>query len=262
MLERFEVLEAARVAHGDTILEVGAGGHAIATVPLAYLAGRAGRVLAAERERWSRFREVVSASGLGPRVRPVACDARRLPVRDDGVDLAVCVHGVRSLGGRPGSVAAVREMLRVAPRVFLAESLPEGRTDAQAAHLQMYDLREEVFRRSSGVIDDTRYPTLDQLSSLAESAGAVVERAVVVEPDLPHYLARFSRELVERLPPGPERDRLLRQWDAADAALRQHGEDHPPVGTVLARRTGAGARSGPRRRRRAGTAVSSKEVRG
>ncbi len=95
MLERFQLIESWEIPDGATVLEVGAGAHALATVPLAYRVGPRGRVIAAERARWSRFRSVVAASGLGRRVRPVACDARRLPLRDGAADLAVCVHGLR-----------------------------------------------------------------------------------------------------------------------------------------------------------------------
>ncbi len=127
-------------------------------------------------------------------------------------------------------------MLRAAPRVVLAESLPMARTNAQRAHLAMYDLREEVFLARSGRRDDLRYVPLEGLARLAELAGGAVDHVATREVDLPHYLARFPRDLVEELPAGPERDALLARWDAAEKMRREFGEDHPPVGVVTARR--------------------------
>ncbi len=236
MLERWLVLRNAGVASNSVALEVGSGGHAISTVPLAYLLGPNGRVLAAERRRWDQFRAVVAASGMVERVSPVRCDARRLPLRDDAVDLAVCIHGIRSLRGEDEMVSVFREMLRVAPRVFLAESLPIAKTRAQRAHLAMYNLREEVFHATTGRRDDLHYLPLEQLTALVERAGGAVKDSRVLDVDLPHALAYFPRSLVEAIPAVVRRDSLLRRWDAASAMLAQHGGDHPPVGMIWASR--------------------------
>jgi len=232
ILERFRVLRLAPDISGKKVLEVGSGAHAISTVPLAASVGPEGRVVAAERARWSRFRPVVDASGLGDRIWPVACDARRLPLRSNAAELAACVHGIRSLGDEDNIVRVLREMLRVAPHAFLAESLPVARTQAQRAHLTMYDLREELFSITTGARDDRHYLPLDHLASLAERAGGVVERSETLEVDLPHFLAYFPRSLVEAFPTGERREDLLRRWDEADGLRRRYGEDHPPVGVV------------------------------
>lgn len=236
MLERFEVLSRAGIEAGDTILEVGSGAHALATIPLAYLAGPSGRVVAAERSRWTQFRTLVSQSGIGDRIWPIGCDARRLPLRDDGVDLAACIHGVRSFRGEENTVRIFHEMLRVSPRLFVAESLPIARTDAQRAHLAMYNLRHEVFGAISGTPDDLPYYPVDRLASLAIHAGGNVEATLTLDVDLPHSLAYFPRSLVENVPDGEVRQELLRRWDEAVESLRRFGEDHPPVGVVVARR--------------------------
>jgi len=236
MLERHELLRRASVSAGAMVLEVGTGGHAISTVPLAHAVGREGRVLAVERSRWGQFREIVAASGLGGTIAPVTADAGHLPFRDSAVDLAVCLHGLRSLRGEENTVRVCREMLRTAPRILLAESLPIGRTPAQRAHLAMYDLREGVFAATLGAPDDLHYRPLDALESLVERAGGRVEWSETVEVDLPHFLAYFPRRLVERIPEERTRTDLLRRWDDADVMLKKHGEDHPPVGLIGASR--------------------------
>jgi len=236
MLERHEVLRSALVSPGTTVVEVGSGAHAIATVPLALAVGPRGRVVAVERARWDHFRAVVTACGMEARVDPVACDARTLPLRSDSAGLAVCVHGIRSLGGELNAVPVVREMLRVAGRVVLAESLPVAGSPAEQAHLTMYNLRSEVFRAADGAVDDLPYPTLRQLAELVGAAGGTVERAETLEVDLPHFLAYFPRSRVEAIPAGAARESLLRRWDEAEALRRRCGEDHPPVGIVTARR--------------------------
>ncbi|MGI0070799.1 MAG: class I SAM-dependent methyltransferase [Thermoplasmata archaeon] len=236
MLERHQVLQHAALARGSTVLEIGAGGQAISTVPLAFGVGDTGRVVAAERARWDRFMETVAAGGLQDRVLPVACDARRLPFRDHSFAQALCVHGLRSLGTEESRVDIIREMLRVAPRIFLAESLPIAENDAQRAHLAMYDLREEVFEATTGRRDDTHYLPLDQLARLVKRAGGVVERSTSIEVDLPHALAYFPRSLVESIAVASDREALLRRWDSANARRERNGEDHPPVGAITARR--------------------------
>lgn len=237
MLERYTVLGRAPVRSGRTILEVGAGPHAIATVPLALMAGPEGRVVASERARWGHFRAVVADSHLGDRIRPVACDARRLPLRTDSVDLSVCIHGLRSRGDEAETVRVLREMFRVSTDVFLAESLPLARTDAHRAHLAMYELREEVFLAASGRSDDLPYAPAERVASLVEGAGGVVEKTEVVEIDLPHALAHFPRSLIDGVPAGGLRESLREQWDRAEALRRRYGEDHPPVGIIHARRS-------------------------
>lgn len=236
MLERFQVLQQAGVNPASTVLEVGSGGHATATVPLAFETGSAGRVIAAERSRWNHFNEIVAASKMVPRVHPLACDARRLPLGSDSVDLSVCVHGVRSLGDEENLVAVFREMFRVAPRAFLAESLPIAKNDAQRAHLAMYNLRQEVFEEANRRRDDSHCLPLDTLSLLVERAGGSIGKSTVLDIDLPHALAYFPRTLVESVPNAESRENLLHRWDDSLLQSQRYGTDHPPVGIVAATR--------------------------
>ena len=236
MLERHQVLQQVDIRSASTVLEVGAGPHAISTIPLAFELGPTGRLIAIERGRWNQFQRILSATRLHERIRAVTCDARRLPMRDDSADLGVCLHGVRSLGSDDGIIGVVREMLRVAPRVLVAETLPLGETDAQRAHLAMYALREQVFFAISGRRDDLHYFPLERLIQLIERAGGRVRTSKIVRPDLPHALAYFPRELVETIPHQATREDLLARWDLAWAMLRRDGEDHPPVGLVEADR--------------------------
>lgn len=234
MLERFQVLQYAGVEKGAKVLEVGSGAHAIATVALAYLVGAQGQVVAVEKERWTHFHKVVSAAAVENRVLALACDARHLPLPSDSLDLATCVHAIRSLKSEATMVEIFREMLRVAPRVFLAESLPIARNDAQRAHLAMYNLRAEIFEATLGAPDDLQYPSLEHLKQLVERAGGSVVESRVLEVDLPHALAYLPREYVERTEDPRKREYLLRRWDEADQLLRKYGTDHPPVGMIVA----------------------------
>lgn len=234
MLERLTVLQYAAIVAGAKVLEVGAGGHAITTVALAYLVGPRGRVTAVERERWTHFHEIVAVTGMEERVLPVACDARRLPFPPGNFGLAVCVHAIRSLRSEATMVEVFREMMRVSTTIFLAESLPIARTEAQRAHLAMYNLREEVFEAASGVRDDLHYLPLERLAHLVERAGGSVLESKIVEIDLPHALAYFPEGYVQQVPDSRERNTLLRQRAEADELRRRHGTDHPPVGVVVA----------------------------
>ncbi len=234
MLERFQVIRPVEIDPGTRVLEVGAGAHAISTVPLAYRVGAQGRVVAVERERWTHFREVVHAVGLADRILPLTCDARRLPFRSNVFELGACIHGIRSLRSEGRMVEVFQEMLRVAPRILLAESLPLARNPAQRAHLAMYDLRQEIFEALNGVPDDLHYLSLDRLVGLVERAGGSVLQARVVEVDLPHALAYLPRAYVQRVPDPQKREDLLHRWDGAEQLRRRYGADHPPVGVIVA----------------------------
>jgi precorrin-6B methylase 2 len=236
MRERRELLAEAALVPGSVVLEVGAGGHALATVPIAYVLGPQGAVLAVERARWGHFRPIVAASGLGDRIRALGGDARRLPLRDGAADLALCLHGLRSLRDEEYMVTVFREMLRVAPRLVVVESLPEARTDAQRAHLAMYELREELFEATTGRKDDLRYLPLERVVGLVRRAGGRVTGSRTLELSFPHALAHFPRRMIEGLPPSPRRASLLARWDRASELGRRFGTDHPPVGMVLATR--------------------------
>ena len=234
MIERYAVLRHAGIQAGANVLELGAGAHALATVPLAYLVGNTGRVVAVELERWHSFGDVVGSSGLSRRVIPVACDATRLPFPFECFDLAVIVHGIRSMRDEGTISRILREMLRLSPRIFVAESLPVARTRAQEAHLEMYNLREEIFEARLGRPDDIRYLPLEKITELIEDAGGRVFESTVLDIGLPHFLAFIPRKYVEGIPDGEKRDNLLRRWEAAYAKIVEHGEEHPPAAVITA----------------------------
>ncbi len=236
MAERWLLLQHAPIRPGRRVVEVGSGAHALTTVPLAHAVGPQGRVVALERARWQHFREVVGSSGLGPRVEAVQADARRLPLSADAADLALCVHGIRSLGQDRSCAQVLREMLRVASRIFLAETLPVARTPAQQAHLSMYGLREKVLLARTGQRDDLAYRPLAELCALVEAAGGIVEDRRTLDVDLPHALAYFPRAMIDRVDDPADRAELQARWCSAFEEIRTYGEDHPPVGLVLARR--------------------------
>ncbi len=133
-------------------------------------------------------------------------------------------------------VSVLSEMLRVAPRVFVAETLPKAETKAQEAHLEMYELREEVFEARTGRKDDVHYLPLDELESLVSAAGGQIVDSRIIMVGLPHFLAFLPREYVEKIEDEEKRASLLNRWDTAHEKLASHGEDHPPVGIVSARR--------------------------
>jgi len=231
-LERNQVLGHASVELGMNVLEVGCGAHAISTIALAHRVGDRGRVVAVEKERWTYFDEIVRASGLAKRVIPLTCDATNLPFPHESFDLAVSVHSVRSFRDEDTIVGIFREMLRVAQRIFVAESLPIARNAAQAAHLEMYNLRQEIFESVLGSRDDLHYFPLDQLAGFVERAGGRVTGSRTFDSNMPHYLAFIPRKYVERVESQAGREDLLRRWDAAYTKLIEDGEEHLPVGLV------------------------------
>lgn len=122
IIERYTILKYAGLTSGANVLEVGCGPQAIATIPLAALVGKSGRVVALDRGRWGDFWKLIENSGLKSRVIPLQEDARSLPFPYSCFDLAACIHGIRSFESREAAIEAVKEMLRVTKeRIFLAE---------------------------------------------------------------------------------------------------------------------------------------------
>ncbi|WP_456444067.1 class I SAM-dependent methyltransferase [Thermococcus sp.] len=247
MLERFRVLQLAQIREGMNVLEIGCGAHALTTVPLAHLVGETGRVVAVDKSRWRFFEEITSVTGVKHKIIPLKLDARELPFPFKTFDLAVLVHGVRSLKNEGTMVRVISEMLRVSERVFIAESLPVANNERQEAHLELYNLREGIFEALFGEKDDLHYPTLGKLMELVEKAGGNVIESGTFEPALPHYLAYLPREYVEGIKDEDKRAELLKRWDRAYEKWKS-GAEHPPVGWLLIERlshpSGAGRRAG------------------
>ncbi len=232
MLERYYLLRDA--VQSTSLLEVGCGPHAMATVPLAYMVGEKGHVCAVDRERWYYFEEIVKASSLRGRITPLWCDALYLPFRPASFDTAVIIHGIRSMRNEFIMKAIFREMLRVSSHLLVAETLPIAKTEAQKAHMEMYNLREEIFEAVTGRKDDIHYLPLERLTELVEGAGATVTEAATLEVKLPHYLAYIPREVIEEIKDDKKKAEILERWEAALENLQKYGEEHPPVGVVKA----------------------------
>jgi hypothetical protein len=235
ILERYRVLIHAKIEKGMNVLEIGAGAHAIATVPLAFMVGETGHVDAIELERWSCFNKVITSTGLKNRVTPITHDATDLPFPFRCFDLAVCVHGIRSLRNELTIIRVLKEMLRVSDRIFIAESLPVARTKGQKAHLEMYDLREEIFEAISGIKDDIHYYPLEKLEGFVERAGGRAIESEMLNVDLPHFLAFISKEYLKKIKDKMKREDLLRRWEVAHKKIQRYGEEHPPIGIVSAK---------------------------
>jgi len=231
LLERLVVLRYADIAEGSSLLEIGCGPHAIATIALAMLVGEKGRVVAVDIGRWGNFWEILTQSGLSSRVFPLQEDARNLPLPFPCFDLVTCIHGVRSFEDRESAVKAVKEMLRVTKeRVFIAESSPITKNKAQEAHLAMYNLRYPTFLAlGRGDFGDLIYPTPEELRKIAMDAGASKIEMQIVDVDMPHHLAYFPLSYIEKIKDETIRDDLKERWTKALKMLDEYGEEHPLV---------------------------------
>jgi len=236
IIERFKVLKYAEVVEGSNVLEVGCGPQAIATVALALLVGDAGRVVALDRGRWDSFWKIMEQVGLPSRVIPFQGDARELPFPFPCFDLVACIHGFRSFDNRETVINAVREMLRVTKdKVFFAESSPIARNKAQEAHLAMYNLRRPTFL----ALDhedwgDIPYFTPKEMEKIVKEAGAAKVDVKLVDVNMPHHLAYFPLETIEKIQDEETRYSLKERWMKALDMLERYGEEHPPVVMVNA----------------------------
>ena len=231
IVERFVILEHARVMDGSNILEVGCGPQAIATIALALLVGENGRVIAVDRGRWGNFWRTLEQSGLSSRVIPLQEDVRKLPFPFSCFDLVTCVHGVRSFDNRETVVNVIKEMLRVTKeRIFLAESSPIAKNKAQEAHLAMYNLRRPTFLALGREhLGDIHYFTPQEMSKIVTKAGATKVDVKLVDVNMPHHLAYFPLEEIKKIRDKKVRDDLEERWKKALNMLNKYGEEHPPV---------------------------------
>jgi len=232
LIERYRVLQHAHITAGMQILEIGCGPHALATIPLAYLVGETGHLTAVELTRWGNFKKLIEATRLSKRVTPFSCDARKLPFSYRLFDVSLLIHGLRSFKDEETIVSVFKEMLRVSNRVFIATTLPTGKTRGQQAHLEMYNLREEIFEALYGVKDDIHYFPLKKIIEFANSAGGCVLESKVIDIDMPHFLGFIPRDYVEKIKDPEKRSDLLKRWEQAYEKIKKYGEEHPPVGIV------------------------------
>ena len=234
IVERYKVLSYAGIKEGMNVLEIGCGAHAIATVPLAHMVGKCGRIVAVDIKRWTFFEEIIKSAGLQRRVIPIMCDATQLPFKYQCFNIGLIVHGIRSMRSEDNIVRIIKELLRVSSQIFLAESLPIAKNKAQEAHIEMYNLREEIFEALIGEKNDIHYFPLEKLVEMVKEAGGKIIDAKMIDVNLPHHLAFIPREYIEKIKDKMKQEGLLRRWENAYRKLQKYGEEHPPVGIIKA----------------------------
>lgn len=116
-------------------------------------------------------------------------------------------------------------MLRVSDRVFIAESLPIANNERQRAHLELYNLRQEIFEALFGEKDDLHYFPLEKLEEFVERAGGRIVESGTFEPNLPHYLAYIPREYVSQI---KTRKSALNSWSAGIGPMKS-GRTEPNI---------------------------------
>ncbi len=229
LIERYLVLKDIDVKKGMKILDIGCGADALTSIVLAYFVGEEGIVVSVDRARWSRFERMVSYVQYQDRIIPLKLDASELPIPYRSFDLAVIVHGIRSMGENEEIEVILRELRRVASKIIIAESLPIAYNPAQQAHLDMYNLREPVFEAVFGKRDDFNYRTEEELTKIVESSGGKNIKSKIINFDLAHYLAFFPKEIIKKIKNEQLRNKYLKKWREAYTQLQEVGEAHPPV---------------------------------
>jgi predicted RNA methylase len=235
IVERYKVLSHADITTGDTVLEVGCGPHAIGTIPLGYLVKNTGQVIAVDIGRWKYFNDTVQNTSLKDWITPVECDATRLPFKPK-FDTTFIIHALRSFRNEQTIIRIIQEMFRVSPLIFIAHTLPIAKNKAQKAHINMYNLRQDIFEAVTGKKDDLPYFPLKKVEEFVQKAGGVITNAFSIDIDLPHYLSYIPREYIERTQDESTKRHLLKKWEAALTNLKKYGEEFPPVGIVKAER--------------------------
>lgn len=234
LLERYKIASKINIQASMNVLEIGCGAHAITTIVLAHSIRPNGRVIAVDRARWTFVEELLTLTSLKQFVVPITLDATNIPIPYKSFDLSVIIHGIRSMGDDKTLRTILQEMLRVSSRIAIAESLPIAKTKAQEAHLEMYNLREEIFEAVARRKDDRHYCTLSHLVEIIELAGGENIKSEVIDIDMPHCLATLPREYLEKIPEKTKKIELTERWDVAYQKIMKHGEEHPPVGIVQA----------------------------
>lgn len=106
---------------------------------------------------------------------------------------------------------------------------------AQKAHLTMYNLRRPMFVALGLAAEgDIPYFSQKELEKIVREAGAAKIDMHLVEVNMPHHLAWFPFEMIEKIKDKMIRENLKRKWRKAVKMLEKYGEEHPPVIVVNA----------------------------
>lgn len=115
-------------------------------------------------------------------------------------------------------------MFRVTPRIFIAETLLIAKTKGQEAHLEMYNLREEIFEALLGRTDGIHYFPLNKLIELVKSASGEIINAKEIDVELPHPLAFIPKEYIEKIKDVMKKRTPMNRWKIAYEKLKKYGK--------------------------------------
>jgi len=99
----------------------------------------------------------------------------------------------------------------------------------------MYNLRRQIFL-ALGHADwgDMLYFPSEGIKNIVEEAGATKTEVKLIDVDMPHHLAYFPPEYIEKIKDEKAREDLKKKWKKALQMLEKYGEEHPPVVIVNA----------------------------
>ena len=84
---------------------------------------------------------------------------------------------------------------------------------------------------------DIPYFTPEEMKKIVEEAGAARVNVKLVDVDMPHHLAFFPSEYIDKIQDEGLRCSLKEKWMKALDMLERYGEEHPPVVIVNAWKT-------------------------
>jgi len=225
--ERLRLAEILSMNSNDIVLDVGCGrgfftvaaaGHAKAVVGLDLMNGL-GRV-----GWWKRFRGTMGEFNLNRKVIGVRASAADMPFKDEAFSVVACVHAMRNFSDVETIQKGFSEMKRVtkkAGHMFVVETLPTARNQAQEAHLRMFQCKVKYAR------GELPYLTEEQITALLQKAGLRRLECKVLDFNLsvaPPFFFLNTSTL-----PLAQRKEAEEEYNGAVEAIRRWGEASPPT---------------------------------
>jgi hypothetical protein len=98
--------------------------------------------------------------------------------------------------------------------------------------MTMYNLRSPMFLalgKDYSTAGDIPYLSQEELVNIVKKAGATRVETQLVDVNIPHHLAWFPLDMIEKIKDKKTRENLKEKWEKAVKMLDKYGEEHPPV---------------------------------
>lgn len=227
--ERLEIAREMQLKTDDFVLDIGCGRGYFSIAAAKF----AGSVIGVDlmdgggrHDWWKNFSTSMQELHLHHKVSGVKSSAKQLPFRSNSFDVAAAVHSIRNFQDHLTIEATIEEMKRVVRddgSVCVVESLPLARTEAQEAHLQMFNCKVKY---TSGELD---FPAKNEMLGIFEEAEFKKTAVKELDYNLSAAPPLFCIDYYLPSLPEDEREEAKAAYNRAIEMIEKWGEVSPPA---------------------------------